>query len=73
MKESIIHLKLGNKIKFERMKRKWSQEKLAEEADLSMRSISLLECGKNDARFSTISKIAEAFDIEISDLVGFNL
>ncbi|MFA7659501.1 MAG: helix-turn-helix transcriptional regulator [Candidatus Gastranaerophilaceae bacterium] len=73
MQHNDIHLKLGNKIKYERMKRHWSQEKLAEASDLSMRSISLLECGKNDVRFSTLSKLAKAFDMEVSALVDFRL
>lgn len=71
--EDEVLLKLGNKIKYERMKRKWSQEKLAEVAGLSMRSISLLECGLNNVRFITIFKIANAFEIKISSLVDFKL
>jgi len=66
-------LKLGNKIRYERMKRKLSQEELAEISDLNMRSISTLECGKNDVRFFTLTKLAEAFEMEISTLLDFRL
>lgn len=66
-------LKLGNKIRYERMKRNLSQEKLAELADINMRSVSLLECGLRDVRFSTLAKIADAFKMEISSLLDFRL
>ena len=62
-------LELGNKIRFERMKRGISQEKLAELANISIRTISDIERGITDIsrslsvniittfRFQTITKI----------------
>ena len=47
-------LELGNKIRFERMKRDISQEKLAELANLSIRTISDIERGITDIRYILI-------------------
>ena len=46
-------LELGNKIRFERMKRGISQEKLAELANISIRTISDIERGITDIRYTT--------------------
>jgi len=65
--------KLGQKIRYERVKRKMSQEELAEVADMNFRSISYIECGKHDVKFLTLEKIAKAFDMEISELIQFKM
>lgn len=65
--------KLGQKIRYERVKRNMSQEELAESADMNFRSISYIECGKHDVKFLTLEKIAKAFDMEISELVQFRM
>ena len=57
---------LGQRIRFERLKKGLSQEELAEKTDLSRRAISCIECGVNDAKYTTLLKIAEALDIDIS-------
>lgn len=66
-------LKLGQKIRFERTKRKMSQEQLAEKAELNFRSISYIECGKHDIKFTTLEKIAKALNLEVHDLTIFKL
>ena len=71
--EKDILLKLGNKIRYERMKREMSQEQLANLADLNFRSISYVECGKHDVKCTTLDKIASAFGMEISELFMFKL
>lgn len=65
--------KLGQKIRYERVKRNMSQEELAEIADMNFRSISYIECGKHDVKFLTLEKIAKAFDMEISELIQFKM
>ncbi len=65
--------KLGQKIRYERVKRKMSQEELAEFANMNFRSISYIECGKHDVKFLTLEKIAKALDVEISDLIQFKM
>ena len=49
-------LELGNKIRFERMKRGISQEKLAELANISIRTISDIERGITTFKISEIRR-----------------
>lgn len=72
MDDRELLLKLGNKIRYERVRRHLSQEKLAELANMNMRT-STIECGTTDIRFTTLSKIATALDVEIKNLVEFVL
>ena len=64
-------LKLGNKIRYERIRKGLSQEQLAELADINMRSISTIERGVTDIKFSTLTKIAQALSIETPILIDF--
>ena len=66
-------LELGNKIKFERAKRKISQEKLAELSNLSIRTISDIERGITDIRYTNLLQIAEALNLTASELLNFCL
>ena len=65
--------KLGQKIRYERVKRNMSQEELAACANINFRSISYIECGKHDVKILTLEKIAKAFNIDISELLQFKL
>lgn len=71
MEDTELLLKLGNKIRYERVRRHLSQEKLAELANLNMRSISTIECGTTDIKFTTLNKIAKALGVEVKTLVEF--
>ncbi|MBR2526250.1 helix-turn-helix transcriptional regulator [bacterium] len=66
-------VKLGQKIKFERIKRGLSQEQLAELANLSVHGMSNVETGKTDIKYTNLLKIAKVFDLKISELLDFNL
>ena len=66
-------LKLGHKIKFERSQRKISQLELSLKTGLTTRTISRIECGTIDPKYSTLSKIAEAFGITLIELLDFKL
>jgi len=66
-------VKLGQKIKFERTKRKLSQEQLAELSDISVHGLSNIETGKTDIKYSNLLHIAAAFNMRISELLDFNL
>lgn len=72
MKNEIL-LKLGQKIRYERVKKNLSQEELAELSGLCTQSISTLETGVKDIRFTTLHKLAKAFDLELKDLLDFKL
>ena len=66
-------LKLGHKIKFLRSKRKISQLQLALKTGLTTRTISRIECGNIDAKYSTLIKISKALEISVSDLLNNQL
>lgn len=66
---SRITIALGKKIRSLRLSRGWTQEQLAEYADLHVSYIVLPEKGANRATIETLEKLAKAFDISISELV----
>ena len=66
---SNICQKIGLKIKLERSKRKISQEKLAELANVNKNTIYTIEAGTSVPSIVTLEKIALAFGIPLPDLV----
>ena len=66
---SEITIALGKKIRSLRQARGWTQEQLAEYAELHVSYIVLLEKGANRATIETLEKLSRAFGISISDLV----
>jgi transcriptional regulator with XRE-family HTH domain len=58
----------GEKVKILRIKRGWSQEKLALNAELDRTYIPGIEKGKRNVSITVIQKLAEAFNIEITEL-----
>lgn len=73
MNKKELLLKLGSKVRYERVKKNLSQEELAELANLNMRSISMIERGVTDVKFTTLTKIAEALQVETTVLIDFKL
>jgi len=61
--------KVGTKIKLERTKRGWSQEKLASLANLNVNSIGTIERGISSPSIDTLAQIASAFEMEVVDLI----
>ena len=66
-------LQLGQKIRYERTKRGLSQEDLEEVSSVSRRTISEIERGNADIRYTNLYQLAEAFNLSISELVNFKL
>ena len=66
-------IKLGQRIKYERMRRSISQEWLAELANLSVHGLSNIETGKTDVRYTNLLQIANAFEMRLCELLDFNL
>ena len=66
-------LKLGNRIRLERMKNDISQEELAEKAGLSIRTISDLERGITDIRYTDLWQISRAVGVPLHELLDFKL
>ena len=71
--DNIELIKFGQKIKFERIKRNWSQERLAEVSDISIHGISNIETGKTDIKYTNILRLALAFEMRACELLDFNL
>ena len=61
---------LGEAIRAKRKKREFTQEKLAERADLSTVFISRVECGKESPSVDSLVKIAKALNVRVRDLVA---
>lgn len=66
---SDITIALGKRIRSLRQSKGWTQEQLAEYADLHVSYIVLLEKGANRATIETLDKLSKAFGLSISDLV----
>ena len=66
-------LALGHKIRLEPMKRDIAQEQLAEMAGVSVRTISDVERGISDIRYTNLFQIADALDLKLSELLDFKL
>jgi DNA-binding XRE family transcriptional regulator len=59
---------LGRKIRALRTKAGWTQQILADHAELTRESISAIENGRFDPTFSTLKRIAQALDLKMADL-----
>lgn len=62
---------LGKRIKELRQKRKYTQEKLAEMANIEIPSLSNIENGKNYPNHETLYKLAVALDVRPFELFIF--
>ena len=71
--KNIELIKLGQKIKYERITRQLSQEQLAELANISIHGLSNIETEKTDLRYTNLLQIAKAFNMKICELLDFNL
>lgn len=73
MNDLSITEKIGFKIRLERQKRKMSQEKLAELADLNRNFVGMVERGETNITVKNLECIAKAFEMDIRDLFDFKL
>lgn len=65
------NLNIGNEIRYYRIKRKLSQEKLAEKSNLSLNFISKLETGRvNNISLNKLLDICNALNIRLGKIVG---
>ena len=58
----------GKRIRELRNKKKWSQEKLAEESGLHTTYISGIECGKRNVGMEIVLKLARALKVDVGKL-----
>jgi transcriptional regulator with XRE-family HTH domain len=68
-KKSPAAVKFGAHVRELRYARAWTQEDLAERSGLNVVQISHLEGGRNEAKISTILRLAKAFGITPSKLL----
>jgi XRE family transcriptional regulator, regulator of sulfur utilization len=68
-KPTPVTLKFGAHIRKLRYAREWTQEDLAEHSGLNPVQISHLERGRNEAKISTILRLAKAFGITAGELL----
>ena len=71
--QTLLHVKakkaFSKILKELRLAQDLSQEKLAEKAGLSMRSISLIECEKIQPTITTIEGLSHALGMKMSDIM----
>ena len=67
MKKNVL-INFGHKIRKERLKKKLSQEKLAEIAGVHRTYIGVTEIALENNRFTNVEKIAKALKLDISKL-----
>lgn len=60
--------KIGQSVRYLRIKKEMSQEELAFSAGLSLNSISTLERGINNIKIKNLKNISEALNIEINEI-----
>ena len=66
-----IRIGFAKRLRELRLRKKWTQEELAEYADLAYRHVQRLESTKNPppAKIDTLNKLAKAFKVSISRLL----
>lgn len=69
MKREAQLLKFGRAVRKLREEREWSQEELAEQADLHRNYVSSCERGERNISLENIIKIAQALACKASDLL----
>jgi transcriptional regulator with XRE-family HTH domain len=68
-KKSLVAIKLGSHIRELRYAKGWTQEDLAERSGMNSVQISHLENGRNEAKISTILRLAKAFGVTAGELL----
>ena len=70
-KTSDLLKKFGDKVRIERLKKRWSQEDLAHKCGLHRTYIGIIERAEKSVTLSTVEKIAKALDTTILELLTF--
>lgn len=69
MKDELL-FKIGQSVRYIRLKKGFSQEELAFRANLNLNSISTLERGINNIKIKTLYSIANALDVKIDEILN---
>lgn len=63
--------KLANRIKELRQLRKYTQDDLADLAQIARSTLGNIETAQNDVTFSKLNKIAKAFNLTLAEFLNF--
>lgn len=63
-------IEIGERIRKRRQELRWSQEKLAEMADISLNTVCRVEGGQSDMSIEVFRKLAQALGMSASELLG---
>lgn len=63
-------IEIGKRIRKRRQELCWSQEKLAEMADISLNTVSRIEGGQSDMSIEVFRRLAQALGMSASELLG---
>lgn len=67
-----IRIRFAKRLRQLRKRQGWTQEELAEHADIAVRQVQYLESKKpSPAKIDTIEKLAKAFKVSCSKLLDF--
>ncbi len=69
MKDELL-FKIGQSIRYLRLKKDYSQEELSFKSDLSTNALSAIERGNYNIRIKTLYRIADALDVKIEDILN---
>ena len=64
-----ICVRLGRRIRVLRTERGWTQQVLADHAELSREHLAELEAGNKEAGVRTLDRLAKALDVKIAGLL----
>lgn len=70
MEYMIDYTAIGDRIRYRRRQQKWSQQTLAEKANVDTSYISQIERGVTHVSLPTLAAIASAFDCSLDELVS---
>lgn len=64
-----VRKNLGKRIRLLRLQKGWSQERLAEEANMGRTSAGSIERGEKDLRIKTLCKLCDALEKSFAELM----
>src|SRR5436309_3442606 len=70
--EEVLNNLIGQRIKTERSRLKWTQEKLAKESGVSRATVAVIEVGKQRTPLNVLYKLCLALDIEVRNIIPSN-
>ncbi len=69
MKDELL-FKIGQSIRYLRLKKDFSQEELSFKSELSTNALSAIERGNYNIRIKTLYRIADALEVKVEDILN---